>query len=90
MDGSLSQFMATLQRRKARKVRNNGKFDKTSLSYNSEDRRPEYSFPELTDKELEEIKGKIKNNLTSHNRLNTIISFTAFIILIIIIYFLIT
>lgn len=44
-DGSLSQFKATLARKKARKDKNQGKFDRKKMWFNKSESKPVYDFP---------------------------------------------
>lgn len=71
--GSLSQFKATLARKKARKDKNSGKFDRKKLGFKSLDKKPEFNFLELKDSELEKVKKDIRQKLKSQRRFELII-----------------
>ena len=66
--GSLYQFKAALERRQARKDKNEGKFDKRKLDYSSSDAKTEFDFPELSEKELENLKEKIRIEIQAGRR----------------------
>ena len=76
-DGSLSQFKATLARKKARKDKNQGKFDRKKLGFKFSGQGQEFNFPELSEEELEVVKNDIRKKLKSKKR----IEFAAFILL---------
>jgi hypothetical protein len=67
-DGSLSQFKATLARKKARKDKAQGKFDRKKLGFKSSDSNQEYNFPKLPDHELEQVKKTIRDKIRSERR----------------------
>lgn len=86
MNGSLSQFKATLRRRADRNEKNNGKFSKKQSSYNDSNAKPEYDFPTLESNELEDLKLNIKTKLKSENRKNFISVLIISIVLAFLIY----
>lgn len=51
-DGSLSQFKATLARKKARKEKSQGKFNRKKLGFKISSSKPEFNFPKLSESEL--------------------------------------
>lgn len=76
-DGSLSQFKAALARKKARKDKNKGKFDRKKLGFKSSKEEQEFDFPELSEEELEVVKKNIRKKLKFQKRME----FAAFILL---------
>jgi len=86
-DGSLSQFKATLARKKAREDKNRGRFD--SSNYKTSDSKPEYNFPKLTDSELEKVKADIRKKIRDENRKEMILIGIVLLVLISIILYLI-
>ncbi len=87
MHGSLSQFKATLARKKARKEAQQGKFDRKNLNYKSSNTKTEFDFPKLSEKELEKVKEEIREKLKSDKRNQSLILVTILAIVIgIIIY----
>jgi ribosomal protein S25 len=73
--GSLSQFKATLARKKARKDKNQGKFNRKKLGFKSSDEKAEFNFPELEDSTLEKVKKDIRQKLKVQKRFELIILF---------------
>lgn len=63
MHGGLGHFKAVLQRRKERKDKASGRFDKKKLNYKTTWHKPEFNFPELRTSELERLKTGIRNNI---------------------------
>jgi hypothetical protein len=86
-DGSLSQFKATLARKKARDDKRRGKID--GSSYKISDSKPEYGFPKLTDSELENVKIDIRKKIKAEKRKELILFGIILLILISIILYLI-
>ncbi|OUR99036.1 hypothetical protein A9Q86_13295 [Flavobacteriales bacterium 33_180_T64] len=86
MNGSLSQFKATLRRRADRNEKNNGKFSKKHLSHKDSNLKPEYNFPTLETNELEALKLNIKAKLKAENRKNFISVLVTSIVLALLIY----
>ena len=86
-DGSLSQFKATLARKKTRDDKRDGKID--SSSYKVYDSKPEYGFPKLTDSELDKVKTDIREKIKAENRKELILLVIVFLILISIIIYLV-
>lgn len=80
MDGSLSHFKATLQRRKERKDKNTGKFWKTPFHFNYNS-GSQYDFPKLSVMEMEEFKKTIREKIKQQQRKQTIISLAIFIVI---------
>ncbi|HUH27843.1 hypothetical protein [Gelidibacter sp.] len=80
MDGSLSHFKATLQRRKERKDKNTGKFGKTPFqsNYNSVSL---YIFPKVSVMEMEVLKKNIGKNIKRQQHKETVIRSGIFIVL---------
>ena len=80
MDGSLSHFKATLQRRKERKDKNTGKFGKTPFHshFNS---GSEYDFPKLSVMEMEVFKKTISGKIKRQQRKQIILSLTILIVI---------
>jgi len=66
--GSLSQFKATLARKKARKEKANGKFDRKALGFESSNTKTEYNFPELSGPELKKLKINIRTKAKAERR----------------------
>lgn len=66
-DGSLSQFKATLARKKARKEKTQGKFDRKSLGF-SDDKKPDFDFPNLSESEMQLLKQQIQDKAKSDKR----------------------
>lgn len=62
MDSSLSHFKATLQRRKARKEKKKGKFDKKSSDYKYSNSKANLDFPEVSESRLEHVKEQIRKD----------------------------
>ena len=86
-DGSLSQFKATLVRKKARVTKNEGKFDRKKLGFKASKNKLEFGFPELSESELEVVKGDIRKKLKSQKRIELIVlSILAILGLMLIIY----
>jgi len=67
-DGSLSQFKATLARKKARKEKSQGKFDRKKFGFTNSDAPTECNFPKLSDSELEKVKIDIRTKAKSERR----------------------
>ncbi len=61
-------FKEIAKRRKARKDKTNGKFDKKKLNYKTSEDKPEFKFPKLRPSELERLKTGIRSN-TKRDRL---------------------
>lgn len=80
MDGSLSHFKATLQRRKERKDKNTGKFGKTPFNPNYKP-GSEYVFPKLSVMEMEVFKKTISEKIKRQQRKQTILSLAIFIVI---------
>ena len=78
MNGSLSQFKATLRRKADRNDQANNKFGPRRNLAKDTHKSPEYNFPELTDKELNALKKNIAAQL-NHERKKAAI--TALIVL---------
>ena len=72
-DGSLSQFKATLARKKARKDKSKGKFDRKKLGFNDDDSKPEYNFPELSEDEMDSVKKEIRRKAKSEKQIELVI-----------------
>ncbi|WP_435624014.1 hypothetical protein [Flagellimonas sp.] len=72
-DGSLSQFKATLARKKARKDKSKGKFDRKKLDFKDEDLKPEYNFPELSEDEMDSVKKEIRRKAKSERQIELVI-----------------
>lgn len=81
-DGSLSQFKATLARKKARKDKNQGKFDRKKMGFIKSESKLVYDFPELTDAQLEKFKIDIQKKKKSERQVELI--FIVFVFLLII------
>ncbi|WP_158974978.1 hypothetical protein [Cellulophaga sp. L1A9] len=82
--GSLSQFKATLarkierdQKRQSRAVRNS--------DYKDSDEKPEYNFPELTEKELEKVKSDIRKKLKADRKKEYIYISIAFVVIVVLV-----
>lgn len=90
MDGSLSQFKATLQRRKERQANNSEKFSKKHLNYHLSESKIEFGPSKLSKPELEQIKKGIRENLKAERRKGLLIFGVVFAIaLFSLLYFLI-
>ena len=70
MHGSLEHFKATLQRKKERKAKAEGRFDKKKLKYSASEKKPEFDFPVLKKPELEKVKAKIRAKIKKEKRLD--------------------
>ncbi|UOY08464.1 hypothetical protein L0P88_07875 [Muricauda sp. SCSIO 64092] len=79
-DGSLSQFKATLARKKVRKDKNQGKFNRKKLGFKSADTNYKFDFPDLSESELEEVKTSIREKLKSEKRIETIVLILFFLV----------
>ena len=66
--GGLSQFKSALARKKSRKDKAQGKFDRKKLGFNSHDSKPEFDFPNLSESELENLKNDIRVKAKSDRR----------------------
>ncbi|OBX24348.1 MULTISPECIES: hypothetical protein [Bizionia] len=66
--GSLSHFKAALERKKSRDAKRRKTFDDGSQAYKSLDAKTEYSFPELSDAEMETVKEDIRKKLEADKR----------------------
>jgi len=64
------QFKATLARKKARKEKNQGKFDRKKLGFKFSIK--EYNFPQLSESELETVKTDIRRQIKAQNRIEYI------------------
>ena len=82
-DGSLHHFKANMARQKARKAKNEGKFDKSDFLDYTQKGITEYDFPKLSDSELEELKKQIRNELKTDQRKNNLIYLSIFLVLVI-------
>lgn len=71
--GSLSQFKAALARKKARKEKAEGKFDRKKLGFTESVGKPEYNFPKLQKSELEQLKLKIRQRAKAERRVEFVI-----------------
>lgn len=78
-DGSLSQFKATLARKKARKEKTQGKFDRKKLGFNISETKPEFYFPNLSESEMEKFKANIRKKAKLEKR-NELILFGIIIV----------
>ncbi len=87
-DGSLSQFKATLARKKARKDKSQGKFERKKMGFKSSDSKPEFDFPKLSESELEKVKSDIRKKMKSDRRNELIILGILFIVLTLLILYL--
>ncbi|RKN83225.1 hypothetical protein [Ulvibacterium marinum] len=87
-DGSLSQFKATLARKKARKDKSQGKFDRKKMGFKNPDSKPEFNFPKLSESELEKVKIDIRKKIKSDRRNELIILGIVFIALALLILYL--
>lgn len=85
MNGSLSQFKATLRRKADRNDKRKIYKKEKDLRYSKE--TPEYNFPRLETQELEDLKLDIKAKLKSENRKNFLIVLFTSIVIAILIYF---
>ena len=72
MHGSLGHFKATLQRRKQRKEKQKGKFNKKNLNYIS-DEINQLEFPEPSKYELKKINATFKKEILKYKRKETIV-----------------
>lgn len=88
-DGSLSQFKATLARKKAREEKRRGKIDNGTQNYKSLDNKSEYDFPKLSDSELDEVKNDIRKKLKSGRRKEIFLIVITIIIMSLLVYYLI-
>ena len=86
-DGSLSQFKATLARKKERDAKRRGKMD--SSSYKIANSKPEYSFPKLSDAELKKVKKNIRKKMKREKRREAIFLGIVFLILVSLLLYLI-
>lgn len=84
MHGSLSQFKATLARKKARKDSQQGKFDRKNLNYKSSNTKTEFDFPKLSETELKKVKNDIREKLKSDNK-KKLISITIIIVILVLV-----
>ncbi|WP_299336216.1 hypothetical protein [uncultured Psychroserpens sp.] len=82
--GSLSQFKATLQRKADRNHKRSIYKKEQNLSYSKE--TPEYNFPELSDKELKQLKVDIRSKIQFENRKDFLIILAISLILAYLIY----
>lgn len=80
MDGSLSHFKATLQRRKDRKDKNTGKFGKTPFQSHYKSGSP-YVFPKVSEMEMEVLKKNISKNIKRRQHKETVIRLGILIVL---------
>lgn len=87
MHGSLGHFKATLQRNKARKAKAEGKFDKKKLKYNSQEKKVEFDFPELSKAEMENLKQKIRSDIRKSRHKNYILYCFVVIAIFVLIYY---
>ncbi len=78
-DGSLSQFKATLARKKERKEKANRKFGKSRLGYNTKNSSSEFNFTKVSDSNLKTIKASIKKKANKQKRQNFIVFLLIFI-----------
>ena len=85
-DGSLSQFKATLARKKARKDKNQGKFDRKKMGFKKSESKPAYDFPELTDTELEKFKIDIQKKKKREGKVEFIFIVVVFFLIILAIW----
>lgn len=68
-DGSLSQFKATLARKNARKEKNQGKFDRKKLGHKSSEEAQGFTFPQLSEIEMEAVKNDIREKIKRQKRI---------------------
>lgn len=85
MHGSLSQFKATLARKKERNQKREARSDRNRTSYKGSDSKPEFDFPKLSESELEKLKSDIRKKLKSDRKkeLITIVIILAILTLVI-------
>ena len=79
MDSSLEHFKATIKRRKDRKEKSSGKFNRRNLKYNVP--HIKYNFPKLSEDELYIIKNRIREKIKADNFKNTILSALIFLVI---------
>ncbi len=87
--GSLSQFKATLARKKARKEKTQGKFDRNKIDYKGSDVTTEFDFPKLSESELEILKEEIRIKAKTEKRRELIVFGIILIVLITLLFYLI-
>ncbi|WOD43042.1 hypothetical protein [Hwangdonia lutea] len=88
MHGSLGHFKATLQRKKERKAKAEGRFDNRRLNYKASENKAEFDFPKLSKPELDKVKIEIKHKIRREKILNSIFVFAVFLIILISFYIL--
>lgn len=86
MDGSLSHFKATLQRKKERAEAREGWRTQTGYGYAQHD-KTSYNFPQLSDAELETVKNVIRQKIRAQQRRNYLIMGVAVVVISAILYF---
>lgn len=67
-DGRLSQFKATLARKKEREFKKQRKFDRTKLGFKSSDSKLKNDAPKLSESELEAVKNRFRKKIKSDRR----------------------
>jgi len=72
MHGSLGHFKATLLRRKQRKEKQQGKFNKKNLDFVS-NKVTELDLPEPSQYELKKINETFKNKIRKHKRKEAVV-----------------
>ena len=84
--GSLSQFKATLERKKAREDKRRKTFESCNQYFKVLDEQTEYNFPELSEVELETVKQNIRDRLQTQKKKKQfiVISIVVFLVLIIV------
>ncbi|PIA77748.1 hypothetical protein BFR04_09960 [Gaetbulibacter sp. 4G1] len=87
MHGSLGHFKATLQRKKERKAKAEGRFDKKRLNYSASEEKTQFDFPVLKKPELEKVKTKIRAKIKKEKRLDYLL-ITIVLLVFVLIYFL--
>ena len=80
--GSLSQFRATLERKKARDVNRKSVFDKKTKGRHDITEKTEYNFPKVSEEELEEIKEGIRRKFKNRRRKNLVVTLFFFLLFI--------
>ncbi|WP_299554976.1 hypothetical protein [Seonamhaeicola sp.] len=81
MHGSIGHFKALLQRRKARKQKAEGRFDKRKHLSEVTGEPPKFNFPKLSPKELKRLKADIKAKIERNNFNDYLLYIVIFLIL---------
>lgn len=89
MDGSLGHFKDILQRRRARKEKSEGKFDKKKLDYKISGTKTEFNFPILSKSKTDKLKQKIKRDIKKKQIIEYISFLTLIIALSVLFYYLV-